>query len=73
MPSAPGPPGQKASRPADPEVMKKFLQPVIDSIPVGARMAESSEIAFAVGFLCEDRARWINGLHLHANGGLFIE
>ncbi|KAK4942422.1 hypothetical protein LTR10_017869 [Elasticomyces elasticus] len=51
----------------------KVLQPTIDSTPVAARMAEPSEIAYAVAFLCEDRSRWINGVHLHANGGLFVD
>lgn len=51
----------------------KILQPTIDSTPVAARMAEPSEIAYAVAFLCEDRSRWINGVHLHADGGLFVD
>jgi len=54
------------------EVMK-ILQPMIDSIPVAPRMGETSEIAYAVAFLCEERTRWINGLHLHANGGLVVD
>ena len=55
------------------EEMMKILQPTIDAIPVAARMAEGSEIAYAVAFLCEERARWINGVHLHANGGLLVD
>ena len=51
----------------------KILQPIIDQTPVGARMADPSEIAFAVAFLCEERARWINGTHIVASGGLFID
>lgn len=50
----------------------KLMQPVMDQTPVGARMARPEEIAFAVGFLCEPRASWINGLHLVASGGLFV-
>lgn len=69
---SPGPTRTEGFAAAGPEAMK-FLQPTIDSIPVGARMGESSEIAYAVGFLCEERARWINGVHLHANGGLFVD
>lgn len=49
------------------------MQPVIDQTPVGPRFATPGEIAFAVGFLCEPRASWINGLHLVASGGLHIE
>lgn len=69
---SPGPTRTEGFAAAGEEVMK-ILQPTIDSIPVGARMAESSEIAYAVAFLCEERARWINGVHLHANGGLFVD
>ena len=55
------------------EEMMKVLQPTIDATPAAKRMGESSEIAFAVATLCEERARWLNGVHLHANGGLFVE
>lgn len=51
----------------------KILQPTIDATPFVARMAKSSDIAYAVAFLCEVRARWSNGLHMHANGGLFVD
>lgn len=51
----------------------KAMKPVMDSTPVGARMARPEEIAFAVGFLCEPRASWINGLHLNASGGLHMD
>jgi NAD(P)-dependent dehydrogenase (short-subunit alcohol dehydrogenase family) len=69
---SPGPTRTEGFAAAGEEVMK-ILQPTIDAIPVAARMAESSEIAFAVACLCEERARWINGLHMHANGGLFVD
>lgn len=69
---SPGPTRTEGFAAAGEEVMK-ILQPTIDLIPVAARMAESSEIAFAVAFLCEERARWINGLHMHANGGLLVD
>ncbi|KAJ0416727.1 hypothetical protein BJY00DRAFT_325983 [Aspergillus carlsbadensis] len=55
------------------EEQMKVLEPIIDQTPVGPRMAQPDEIAYAVGFLCEDRARWINGAHLIASGGLFID
>lgn len=55
------------------ELFMKTMQPVLDQTPVGPRMAETDEIAFAVGFLCEPRASWINGLNLTASGGLFID
>lgn len=69
---SPGPTRTEGFAAAGPEVMK-ILQPTIDSIPVAPRMAEASEIAYAVAILCEERARWINGLHLHANGGLVVD
>ena len=55
------------------EPFMKMMQPVLDQTPVGPRMAKPDEIAFAVGFLCEPRASWINGLNLTASGGLFID
>lgn len=55
------------------EAQMKILQPIIGQTPVGPRMAQPDEIAFAVAFLCEERARWINGEHLIASGGLFID
>ena len=51
----------------------KEMKPVMDQTPVGKMMARPEEIAFAVGFLCEPRASWINGLNLTASGGLFID
>lgn len=69
---SPGPTRTEGFAAAGEEVMK-ILQPTIDATPVAPRMAESSEIAYAVAFLCEERARWINGLHMHANGGLLVD
>jgi NAD(P)-dependent dehydrogenase (short-subunit alcohol dehydrogenase family) len=69
---SPGPTRTEGFAAAGEEAMK-VLQPTIDTIPVAPRMAESSEIAYAVAILCEERARWINGVHLHANGGLVID
>jgi NAD(P)-dependent dehydrogenase (short-subunit alcohol dehydrogenase family) len=69
---SPGPTRTEGFAAAGEEVMK-ILQPTIDAIPVASRMAESSEIAYAVATLCDERARWINGVHLHANGGLVID
>ncbi|KAH8904433.1 NAD(P)-binding protein [Coniochaeta sp. PMI_546] len=55
------------------EAFLKEMKPVMEQTPVGDRMATPDEIAFAVGFLCEPRASWINGLHLVASGGLFVD
>ncbi|KAK4944547.1 hypothetical protein LTR10_015981 [Elasticomyces elasticus] len=56
---------------AGPEAMI-HLQPHIDATPVAPRLGEVDEVAFAVGFLCEERARWVNGTHLFVTGGLTI-
>lgn len=69
---SPGPTMTEGFAAAGDEAMK-VLQPTIDATPAGKRMGDPSEIAYAVGFLCEDRARWINGEHLFANGGLFVD
>ncbi|KAJ6094748.1 hypothetical protein N7467_002261 [Penicillium canescens] len=69
---SPGPTKTEGFAAAGEEQMK-ILQPIIDQTPVGPRMAAPEEIAFAVGFLCEERARWINGSHIIASGGLFID
>lgn len=55
------------------DAFMKAMKPVMDATPVGARMARPEEIAFAVGFLCEPRASWINGLNLNASGGLHMD
>lgn len=55
------------------EQAMKVLGPTIESTPVAKRMGEPEEIAYAVGFLCEERARWVNGEHLYVNGGLFVD
>jgi len=69
---SPGPTRTEGFADAGPEMMK-ILQPVIDQTPVAPRMGETSEIAFAVAMLCEERASWMNGVHLCVDGGLFID
>ncbi|PNS21219.1 Diacetyl reductase [Sphaceloma murrayae] len=69
---SPGPTRTEGFAAAGEDVMK-FLQPTIDATPAAARMGESTEIAYTVAMLCEERARWLNGVHIHANGGLFVE
>ncbi|KAI0133586.1 putative short chain dehydrogenase [Xylariales sp. AK1849] len=69
---SPGPTMTEGFAAAGEEFMK-VMQPVMDQTPVGGRLAKPDEIAFAVGFLCEPRASWINGLHLVASGGLHID
>ncbi|PYI33270.1 short chain type dehydrogenase [Aspergillus indologenus CBS 114.80] len=69
---SPGPTRTEGFAAAGEEQMR-ILQPTIDQTPVGPRMAQPEEIAWAVGFLCEERSRWINGVHLVASGGLFVD
>lgn len=69
---SPGPTMTSGFAAAGDEFMKT-MKPVMDATPVGARMARPEEIAFAVGFLCEPRASWINGLNLNASGGLHMD
>ncbi|KAM3065722.1 hypothetical protein ACMFMG_011425 [Clarireedia jacksonii] len=49
------------------EAFVQKIRPVIEKTPVGSRLAKPDKIAYAVGFLCEPRASWINGLHLIAD------
>ncbi len=44
---------------------------IVAQIPL-ARMAQPDEIAYVVGFLCDDRAGYITGTNISVNGGLFI-
>jgi NAD(P)-dependent dehydrogenase (short-subunit alcohol dehydrogenase family) len=69
---SPGPTNTAGFADAGPEAMK-ILQPVIDQTPVEKRMAESEEVAYMVGCLAEEKARWINGTHVFATGGLFFD
>ncbi|KAL4982331.1 hypothetical protein BDW68DRAFT_192240 [Aspergillus falconensis] len=69
---SPGPTATEGFAAAGDEQMK-ILRPIIDQTPVAPRMAQPDEIAYAVAFLCEEQARWINGAHLVASGGLFID
>lgn len=69
---SPGPTKTEGFLDAGPEMMK-VLQPVIDQTPVAPRMGETSEIAFAVAMLSEERASWMNGVHLVVSGGLYID
>jgi len=40
---------------------------MLTQIPCGGRLVEPEEIAYAIGIICEERARFINGLHVHDN------
>jgi NAD(P)-dependent dehydrogenase (short-subunit alcohol dehydrogenase family) len=69
---SPGPTKTEGFQAAGEEMMK-VLSPLIEKTPVGNRMAETSEISYGVLMLCLPRASWLNGVHLVASGGLFIQ
>lgn len=69
---SPGPTMTEGFAQAGEEFMK-VMQPVLDKTPMGPRLGKPEEIAYAVAFLCEPRASWMNGVHLIADGGLFID
>lgn len=69
---SPGPTMTEGFAQAGQEFMEK-MQPVMDKTPAGSRLGKPEEIAFAVAFLCEPRASWMNGVHLIADGGLYID
>ncbi|KAK6371630.1 hypothetical protein LTS17_008882 [Exophiala oligosperma] len=56
---------------ASDEQFFKDMQPLIDSTPAAARVAEVDDIAPLVAFLCTDDSRWSTGGVLCANGGLY--
>ncbi|MEO6066145.1 MAG: acetoacetyl-CoA reductase [Lysobacterales bacterium] len=44
---------------------------IVAQIPIG-RLGEPAEIAYAVGFFTDERAGWITGANLSANGGHYM-
>ncbi|KAH7022108.1 hypothetical protein EDB80DRAFT_694050 [Ilyonectria destructans] len=69
---SPGPTMTEGFLAAGEEAMK-VLQPTIDATPAGKRMGKPEEVAYAVAFLCEERAGWVNGTHIFVNGGLYVD
>jgi NAD(P)-dependent dehydrogenase (short-subunit alcohol dehydrogenase family) len=55
-----------------PKELRDFLQPKIDSTPVGSRAAQPDEVAWTVAMLCEKEAGWLNGLYIPVSGGMFM-
>jgi NAD(P)-dependent dehydrogenase (short-subunit alcohol dehydrogenase family) len=68
---APGPTNTFGFNHAGPAFQEK-IQPLLDATPAGSRMGEPEEMAHAVGFLCEEKSRWISGVCLGVNGGFFM-
>lgn len=54
------------------EQFLKDMQPLIESTPAAARVADVEDIAPLVAFLCSEDARWTTGATLSANGGLHM-
>jgi NAD(P)-dependent dehydrogenase (short-subunit alcohol dehydrogenase family) len=50
----------------------RLISGTIERIPVAPRLGEPAEIAYAVAMLCEERAGWINGQHIHVSGGMCL-
>lgn len=44
---------------------------LVDMIPVG-RLGTPEDVAFAVAFLCDERASYLTGVTLHVNGGMYL-
>ncbi|EXJ63337.1 uncharacterized protein A1O5_11658 [Cladophialophora psammophila CBS 110553] len=51
------------------EFGESWIEETTKLITAEKRLAEPEDIAFVVGFLASDEARWINGAHIMANGG----
>jgi NAD(P)-dependent dehydrogenase (short-subunit alcohol dehydrogenase family) len=51
---------------------KRMIEGSLGNIPVAPRFGQPDEVAYAVGILCEERAGWMNGNHIHVNGGLLL-
>lgn len=51
---------------------EKHQQLIAEKIPMG-HVGQPEDIANAVGFLASDKARYMTGVCLHVNGGLFMD
>ncbi|EXJ54231.1 hypothetical protein A1O7_09568 [Cladophialophora yegresii CBS 114405] len=51
---------------------RESLEPMLAMTPAASRIGETEEIAYAVAFFCEERARWITGQVLQVNGGTLM-
>ncbi|KAF2455357.1 hypothetical protein BDY21DRAFT_289749 [Lineolata rhizophorae] len=63
-------PGMRASMP--PEAMAVIEKTAREMTPVAARVGTPEEVAYAVGFLCEERSGWMNGQMLMLSGGMYM-
>lgn len=51
-----------------------FLPQVFDSMtPLDDWLGLPEDVAFAVAFLAEERASWINGASINVSGGMFVD
>ncbi|KAH8816698.1 hypothetical protein F5884DRAFT_664020 [Xylogone sp. PMI_703] len=67
----PGPTNTHGFNHSGPEFLEK-IKPILDATPAGARLGEPEEVAHAIGFLCEEKSRWITGVCLGTNGGFYM-
>ncbi|PMD13531.1 short chain type dehydrogenase [Hyaloscypha hepaticicola] len=67
----PGPTDTSAFNNSSAEFLAK-VQPLLDATPAGSRMGTPEEVAHVIGFLCEEKSRWISGVGLGTNGGYFM-
>ncbi|KAL4945552.1 hypothetical protein BDV06DRAFT_230644 [Aspergillus oleicola] len=56
----------------DPEVQKEW-ESTIKNTPAAPGVAEVGDVADVVGFLVEERSRWVTGQVVNVSGGLFFE
>lgn len=56
-----------------PKGLEPHLEASYQQTPVAQRAGDPGEIAYAVGMLCEEPARWINGTHVSVTGGLYVD
>ncbi len=52
-------------------IAEEVRNQIVSTVPMN-RMGTPEEVAFLVGFLCDDRAAYITGANYEVNGGLFM-
>jgi NAD(P)-dependent dehydrogenase (short-subunit alcohol dehydrogenase family) len=55
-----------------PDDFRATLEPMLAATPLGHRVGEPEEVAYAAAFFCEERARWMTGVILSVNGGTLM-
>lgn len=52
--------------------IRDSLEPMLALTSAALRIGEPEEMAYAVAFFCEERARWMTGVCLEVNGGTLM-